>query len=178
MFIQSLIKCIDNLSEWIGKLMAWFAVAVVVLMALIVILRYGFNIGSIALQESVIYLHSAVFLLGAGYTLKHNEHVRVDLFYNQFNVKQKAWVNLLGSLLLLIPVAVFILVMSGSFVLDSWQIMEGSNEAGGLPFIYILKSFIPAFCILLILQALSEAGKALLVITNTEQNKTDQGAHS
>ena len=160
----SVIKTIDKLTELTGKLMAWFAVVVVLLMALIVLLRYGFNLGSIALQESVIYFHSAVFLLGSAYALKHNEHVRVDLFYAKFTAKQKAWVNLFGSLLLLIPVTVFIFILSWSFVTDSWQIMEGSAEAGGLPFIYILKTMIPLFSLLLILQAVSEIGKSILTI--------------
>ncbi|MCU4674909.1 TRAP transporter small permease subunit [Catenovulum sp. 2E275] len=164
MFLKKLINQIDKFAECTGKLMGWLSIIVVLLMAAIVVLRYAFNIGSIALQESVIYFHSAVFLLGSAYTLKHNEHVRVDLFYAKFSARGKAWVNLLGSLLLLLPVSVFILVMSWSFVLDSWQIMEASNEAGGLPFIYILKSFIPLFCLFLIIQAVAEAGKAWLII--------------
>lgn len=157
---------IDAFSDMLGKILGWFAIAVVILMASTVLLRYGFNLGSIALQESVIYLHAIVLLFGAGFTLKHNEHVRVDLFYTRFSAVKKAWVNLLGGLFLLLPVNIFIIVMSWSFVMDSWAIMESSSESGGLPFLYLLKTCIPVFAVFLLLQGISEMIKAWLVIVN------------
>lgn len=159
---------IDAFSEALGKILGWLAVAVVILMTSTVLLRYGFNLGSIALQESVIYLHAIVLLFGAGFTLKHNEHVRVDLFYAKFSAVKKAWVNLLGGLLLLLPVNIFIITMSWSFVMDSWTIMESSSESGGLAFLYLLKTCIPVFAVLLMLQGISEMIKAWQTITTAK----------
>lgn len=155
---------LDAFSETCGNIVAWFATLIVVLMAAIVFLRYGFAIGSIAAQELVLYLHSALFLLGSAFTLKHNEHVRVDVFYTKFTPQKKALVNLCGSVLLLWPVVISIAVYSWQYVADSWMIMEGSVDAGGLPFVYILKSFIIAFCVFFFVQGLSEILKNIAAI--------------
>lgn len=156
---------LDAFSETCGNIVAWFATLIVILMAAIVFLRYGFAIGSIAAQELVLYLHSALFLLGSAYTLKHNEHVRVDVLYTKFSLQKKALVNLFGSLFLLWPVVIAIAIYSWQYVTDSWVIMEGSVDAGGLPFVYILKSFIVAFCLFFFVQGLSEILKNFSTLT-------------
>lgn len=129
---------------------------------LVVVLRYGFNYGDIALQESITYLHAFVFMTAGAYTLKHNEHVRVDIFYQNMSEKNKSRVNLYGSLFLLLPFSTFIVWVSFDYVLGSWSLLEKSREAGGLPFVYILKTLIPLMAILLFLQAVSICGKAWL----------------
>ena len=130
----------------------------------IVVLRYAFNMGWIAMQESVTYMHALVFLMGAAYTLKSDGHVRVDIFYRTKSVKYKALIDFLGSLLLLLPVSLFIAWVSSSYVAESWSILEGSREAGGIPFVYLLKSGILIMAVLLVLQAGSEAIKKGLVL--------------
>ncbi len=147
---------IDQLHSRLSQLISWFTLAMVLLTLLIVILRYGFNMGWIAMQESVMYLHAAVFMLGAAYTLKVDQHVRVDVFYRNFSTKTKALTNLMGTLLLLMPVNIFILVISWQYVMNSWELLEGSPEAGGLPLVFVLKSLILLFSISLCLQGLAE----------------------
>lgn len=130
----------------------------------IVLTRYVFNSGSIAVQESIIYLNALLFLLTAGYTLKHDGHVRVDIFYGPASPRYKAWANLLGGLLLLLPVAVFILWASWDYVAAAWRIRETSPEAGGIPYVYLLKSLIVVMAVLVILQGVAEILRNLLFL--------------
>jgi TRAP-type mannitol/chloroaromatic compound transport system permease small subunit len=115
------------------------------------------------LQESVLYMHGLVFLLGAGYTLKEGGHVRIDVFYQNYSQKTKALVDLFGTVFLLIPVCVFIFIISWDYVSVSWRIMEESSQPGGLPFVYISKTFLLLFSVTLILQGVSEALKNILI---------------
>ena len=158
--MEKLCNKIDALNEHIGKIVAWFVLALVFTTFLVVVLRYGFNFGRIALQESITYMHASVFMLAAAFTLKHNEHVRVDIFYQDMSTKNKAKVDFFGTLFLLLPFAGFILWISFDYVSTSWKLLEGSREAGGLPFVYILKTLIPIMAALLFLQAISLAGRA------------------
>ena len=166
--MQKLCDYIDALNERVGKLAAWLVLAMVFVTFLVVVLRYGFNFGRIALQESTTYLHAFVFMLAGAYTLKHNEHVRVDIFYQDMSLRNKAKVDLFGTLFLLLPFAGFILSTSFNYVLNSWKLLEGSREAGGLPLVYILKTLIPLMAVLLFLQAISLAGRAWLKLKNTK----------
>ncbi len=164
--LAKLIQIIDNLTEFIGKTLAWLTLVMVLISVTIVILRYGFNMGWVAMQESVLYLHGFVFMLGAAYTLKADAHVRVDIFYQHFSVKSKALVNIFGTLFLLLPVCVFIFLISFDYVISAWHIMEKSPEAGGLPFVYLSKSFILLFVFFLALQGIAEIARNILIITN------------
>jgi len=157
---------IDALNERVGRLTAWLVLVMVFITFLVVVLRYGFNFGRISLQETTTYLHAFVFMLAGAYTLKHNEHVRVDIFYQDMSTQNKAKVDLFGTLFLLLPFAGFILWVSFDYVLNSWKLLEGSREAGGLPLVYILKTLIPLMAILLFLQAISLAGRAWLKLKN------------
>lgn len=145
-----------------GHGVAWLTLAMTVLMVAVVVLRYGFGIGNIALQESVMYLHGTLFMVGAAYTLARDEHVRVDIFYQHFSARRKALVDLLGTLLLLIPVCVLILVVSWEYVFDSWQHQEGSSDAGGLAYVYLLKTLLLVMPVLMLIQGLAEAVRAAL----------------
>ena len=136
----------------------------VIVMATIVVLRYVFQIGSIALQESVIYINALIFTFGVGYTLKEQGHVRVDIFYSRLSHRQRAWVDLCGTLLLLVPSAVFIIWVSWDYVSISWQIREGSAESSGLPYVYLIKSAILILPGLLLLQGISEILKTVITI--------------
>lgn len=154
---DSLPRLIDFFHQRLCALVSWFTLFMVLLTLLIVVLRYGFNLGWIAMQESVMYLHAVVFLLGCAHTLRVNEHVRVDVFYRRFSQQRKALIDLLGSVLLLLPVNVFVLLVSWQYVLSSWQVFEASPEAGGLPLVFALKSLILLFAFTMCLQGLAEA---------------------
>ena len=129
----------------------------------VVVLRYAFDIGWIAMQESVSYMHAIVFMLGAAYTLKHNAHVRVDIIYQRCSDKTRAWIDCIGTLLLLMPVTGFIIWSSWGYVADSWAIQEGSRNSGGLPGVYLLKTSILLMAGLLILQSVALFLQNLLI---------------
>lgn len=155
---------LESFIDWIGRLISWLVLAMVLVTFMVVILRYVFDIGWIALQESISYLHSIVFLVGASYTLQKNGHVRVDIFYDRLSGVGKAWVDLIGHLFILIPVMIFIFWISWPYVADSWQVLESSREAGGLPGVYLLKSLILVMTLLLIVQAFALIFRAILQI--------------
>ncbi len=161
---KKFVQTIDLITEILGKGVAWLTLLIVLLTFSIVVLRYGFNLGWIGMQESVLYFHGLVFMLGAGYTLKHDGHVRVDIFYQQYSAKQKAWLNLFGSLFLLLPVCIFIFFISVNYVISSWQIMEQSPEAGGLPLVYLNKSLILLLAVTLTLQGVAEILRNVMVL--------------
>jgi len=167
-FLSGLMRKLDQLSEWTGKLISWLTLLMVLVTFVVVVMRYLFNTGNIALQESVIYMHSFVFLLGAAYTLKHDGHVRVDIFYRPMSERGKAIINLIGVLFMLLPVAGFILYISWDYVAASWALKEGSQEAGGLDFRYVLKGAIVAMPVLIMLQGLAELIRCILVLTGQE----------
>jgi TRAP-type mannitol/chloroaromatic compound transport system permease small subunit len=152
-----LIKVLDAVAEGLGRFAALFAGLMVLVTCYIVLTRYAFNFGSVAVQETVTYMNAILFTLGAAYTLKHDGHVRVDIFYGPASARTKAWINLLGSVLLLLPVAVFILWACWNYVVAAWAVLEKSPDTGGLPFVYLLKSLMPAMAVLLVLQAVAEA---------------------
>lgn len=158
--LTAVIRTIDRLNNGLGRGVAWLTPAMVLGYCSVVTLRYGFGIGFIGLQEAVTYMHAAVFMLAAAYTLNEDGHVRVDIFYREWPPRRQAWVNLLGSLLLLLPVALFIFAASLGYVIDAWSRGEVSSEAGGLPIVYLLKSLILVMAVQLVLAALARAGGA------------------
>ncbi|MEW6764431.1 MAG: TRAP transporter small permease subunit [Pseudomonadota bacterium] len=162
--MDRLTRALDCLADRTGRAIAWLTYGMVLLTVLIVLLRYGFNLSFTKLGEGVTYLHALVFMLGAAYTLRHDDHVRVDVFYRHFGPRGQAWVNLLGTLLLLWPVMGFILWTSADYVLASWSLLEGSREPGGLPFVYLLKTLLWVMPTLLILQGLADALRAITVL--------------
>ena len=162
--MEKLSLIIDELSYRLGRIFSWLTLTMVIAMAAIVVLRYVFQIGSIALQESIIYINALIFTFGGAYTLKEQGHVRVDIFYSRINEKKRAWVDLFGSLLFLVPSTCFIIWISWDYVAVSWRIREGSAESSGLPFVYFLKAVILVIPALLLLQGISEIVKSISVI--------------
>ncbi|MEZ5581420.1 MAG: TRAP transporter small permease subunit [Candidatus Competibacteraceae bacterium] len=156
---------IDAISEWTGRGIAWLTLAMVLVQFVVVMLRYVFDWNRIYIQESVVYIHAVIFLVGAAYTLKHDGHVRVDIFYREMSPRAKAWVNLFGTLFLLLPTCGFIFWMSWDYVASSWGIFEGSREAGGLPGVFVLKSVILVMAALVILQGIAESLRNVLVLS-------------
>lgn len=166
---------LDAFADRTGRAIAWLTLAMVLVEFAVVLLRYAFDLGWIAMQESVTYLHGLVFMLGAAYTLRHQGHVRVDIFYQKRSPRGQAWVNLFGTLFLLLPVSLFIAWIGWEYVADSWQVYEGSREAGGLPGVYLLKTLILLLPALLILQGLSQALRIVLIIAGRLESETEGG---
>jgi TRAP-type mannitol/chloroaromatic compound transport system permease small subunit len=143
---------LEKIIQYCGQAISWLTLFMVIITFLIVILRYAFDTGWIAMQESVTYLHAINFMMGAAFTLQKDKHVRVDIFYHSFSEKHKALVDIFGTLLLLFPVSGFILWVSWDYVHASWSIRESSGEAGGLPWLYILKSLLLIMPLLMMIQ--------------------------
>lgn len=162
-FLDAASRHIDRFNDRVGRLVSWLVIAMVLLVSYDVTMRYLFLSGSVGLQELEWHLFSVIFLLGAAYTLRHEDHVRLDLFYQSrfMNDYRRAWVNLIGSLFFLIPFCALIIVSSVPFVQQSFMHMEGSPDPGGLPWRWLLKTAIPLGFALLILQGVAEAAKSL-----------------
>lgn len=171
--ILGLIHSIERFTEISGRLISWLTIVMVGLVVIIVFARYFLQVGSIALQETVTYIHATVFMLGLAFTLKRGGHVRVDIFYRQFSASRKALVNLVGGLLFLLPVSVLIFVASWDYVFASWAIGETSAENSGLPFVYLLKTLMLIMPVTLLLQGIAEILKSGLVITGAEGSAFD-----
>lgn len=176
--LSTVVRLIDAISEWSGRAISWLTLAMVLVTFTIVVMRYLFNVGNVALQESVIYMHSFVFLLGAAYTLKHDGHVRVDIFYRPMSEKGKAIINLFGTLCLLIPVAAFIFYISWEYVATSWELSEGSQEAGGIPLRYVLKTSLLLMPAMIILQGIGEVLRSILVLTGKGHLLEEEEGHA
>lgn len=159
-----MVRAVDRFNDAVGRVTAWLTLAMVLLTFAVVVLRYVFNIGFVAMQESYVWLHGVVFMAGAGYTLFHGGHVRVDVFYRPRNDRYKAWVDLVGSIFLLMPMIAAVGWTAWPYVADSWGRLEASREAGGLPGLFLLKSVILVFVFLVGLQGLALAGRSILVL--------------
>src|SRR4051812_5809272 len=157
----SLADGIDRLNSAIGRAASWCALAVVLIGFAVVLLRYVLGLGSIWLQESILYAHSALFLLAAAWTLRERGHVRVDVFYADASARKKAWVDLFGALFLLLPFCFAIVWFSLPYVERSWAILERSRESSGLPLVFLLKTLIPVFALLLALQGLAQIVRSM-----------------
>lgn len=169
-------RAVDGFNDWVGRATAWLVIAMVLVQFAVVMLRYIFGFGSIMMQETVVYLHGALFMLGAGYTLLREGHVRVDIFYRDATPEKKALVDLFGVLFLLLPVCGLIWLSSWSYVAQSWSILEGSRETSGIQAVYVLKTAILAFAALLSVQGLSMAARAYLILKGHVPADRDRAA--
>lgn len=142
---------------------AWLTLFMVIVTFVVVVMRYVFDAGLIWVQESVVWMHAVVFMLGAAYTLQAEEHVRVDVVYRTMSERRRAWVDLVGVIIFLLPVCLFLGWNSFDFVTQSWSIRESSRESGGLPypFVPMLKSVLLLMPLSVALQGLSLALKSL-----------------
>jgi len=152
---------IDSLNTQIGRAAAWLVLVVVLLQFALVVARYLFGLGSLWLSETVIYAHATLFLLAGAWTLSVGAHVRVDIFYADASLRAKAVIDLIGAVLLLLPFALVLLWLSWPYVERSWAILEHSQEASGLPLVFALKTLIPLFAVLMALQGLAQAIRAV-----------------
>lgn len=162
---------IDSLNRAAGRLAGGFLLAMVLIQVLVVLLRYVFNIGYLWMQESVLYLHVGLALFAAGFALLNNVHVRVDIFYQTAAPRVKALIDLTGALVFLLPLCVLIFWKSLPFVAASWSVLEGSPQPSGLPAVFLLKTSILCFSLLLGLQGLAFAVRAFGALMTGESRQ-------
>ena len=163
--LQKIISIIDAFTECTGKFISIFVIILVLLVGYDVSMRYLFNSGSIAIQELEWHLFSIILLLGSAYTLKHDEHVRLDIFYSSklINDKVRIWFDVLGTLLILLPFCLLIIVSAWPFVTQAYIHNEISPDPGGLPARWLIKAAIPLGFFFLLIQGIAEALKKLLI---------------
>ena len=153
---------LDAVVRRIGETVRWAALAMVVVQFAVVVLRYVFGTSWIWLQELILYFHATLFMLGAAYTLLYDQHVRVDVVYARLGPKGRAWIDLAGTLLLLIPACLVVIAFSWRFTWRSWAILEGPISVGGIPASFLLKTLVPLFALLLLVQGVSLALKCVV----------------
>jgi TRAP-type mannitol/chloroaromatic compound transport system permease small subunit len=163
---------IDRAIAAIGRAATWCCLYVVLAEFAVVVMRYALGIGSIRLQESVLYAHAALFMLAAAWTLQLGGHVRVDIIYAQASPRTRAVIDLVGAIVFLFPVAIAVAALSLPYVERSWAILEGSRETSGLPLVYLLKTLIPLFALLIGLQGVAQAIRAALVLAGPRTRDT------
>jgi TRAP-type mannitol/chloroaromatic compound transport system permease small subunit len=167
--MEQIANRLDAINRATGNAVRWLALAMVLVQFAIVLFRYVFGISFIALNESVLYMHSALFMLGAGYTLLVDGHVRVDIFYARAGTARKAKIDLFGHLVLLLPSMMVLAWWTWPSVRNSWSILEGPISVGGIPASFLLKSLIPAFCVLLVIQSVSLILRNLLILREVDR---------
>lgn len=173
--LQLVARVIDTINDRIGRTVAWLALLMVLTQFVVVVLRYVFGIGSVVMQESIVHMHATLFLVVAGYTLLCNGHVRCDIFYAEATPKRKALVDFFGVFVFLLPMCALIAWTAWPYVASAWAVHEGSPEGGlGIPGVYLLKSTILVFAVLVALQGLALAVHSLLSLCGVE---TKPGAH-
>ena len=158
-----LLVLLDGITEVVGRAIAWLVIVMMLVQFAIVVMRYALGIHSVVMQESVMYMHAMVFMLGAAWTLRHDGHVRVDIFYRRLSQRGRAWIDLFGTLFLLIPVALFIAIGSFGYVRSSWAILERSPD-GGIPGVYLLKSLILVMMALLLIQGVAQLIRQVMIL--------------
>lgn len=170
---QHFAQKIEQFNNAVGKGIAWLILAMAVLVTLIVAMRSLFDLGWVALQESVTYMHATTFMLCLAYTAHQNGHVRVDIFYRKMSNEGRAWVDACGAVLFLLPFAIFLGLISWKFVLEAWAIHESSINPGGIPAVFVLKSLIPVASILLVLRAIGEIISQLVYLVSLKAGEAD-----
>jgi TRAP-type mannitol/chloroaromatic compound transport system permease small subunit len=162
--LSNIAKWINQLNYRVGQMISWLTLLLVALVISVVLFRYFLGIGSIAIQESVSYVHAIIFMLGLAYTLQRDGHVRVDIFYREFSARRKALIDLLGAALFLLPFCGLILFSSWDYVMASWSIKETSSETGGIAAVYLLKTLMIIMPATLALQGVAQIIESILVV--------------
>jgi len=172
--IKTITRWIDNMNEWVGSGVAWATLGLVLVVFVDVVMRYLFNKSYVFTQELEWHLFGFIFLIGAGYTLLHDGHVRVDIIYQRLGLKGRAWTNLLGVILFLIPGCIMVITTSWQFAANSFSMMEGSPDPGGIPFRFIIKGCIPVGFTLLLLQGFSLGLHSFMQILGVEKAEEEK----
>ena len=173
LMLHKLAACLTVFNTAIGRVVAWLILYMTLMQFVVVIMRYVFSYGSIQMQESIWYMHGLMFMLGAGYTLVKDGHVRLDVFYRELSKQKKAVINIVGAVVFLIPFCVANFDFAWSLVLNSWAVREGSTETAGLPYIYLFKTVILIFSALVALEGLSLALRSILDLTDKQESEPE-----
>jgi TRAP-type mannitol/chloroaromatic compound transport system permease small subunit len=163
------IRLVSGLNRAVGEVLSWLALAMVLVCFTVVVQRYVFHYSILALQDLYVWMNGAMFTGVAGFALLRDDHVRVDIFYRPWSIRRKAIADLIGIVVFLIPFMVVVLVYGLPFVQRSWRIYEGSANIGGMPGLFVLKTFITVFAILVLLQGIAWAFRSILVLSGREQ---------
>jgi TRAP-type mannitol/chloroaromatic compound transport system permease small subunit len=174
-YAEKICYLIDSMNEWVGRGVAWVTLLVVLVVFVDVVMRYLFRTSFVFTQEMEWHLFAFIFLMGAGYTLLYDGHVRVDIIYQRLGPKGKAWINFIGVVFFLIPGCIMIIDTSTHFAYTSWQVLEGSPDPGGVPFRFLVKSTIPVGFGLVLLQGISLGIKSFYGILGKEIGKEQAG---
>jgi TRAP-type mannitol/chloroaromatic compound transport system permease small subunit len=170
--LKRLANAIDATNDWIGRILSWLTLGMVLVTFVVVLMRYVFGLGSTILQESIVYMHAIVFMACAGYALVHNGHVRCDIFYGAATPRAKAIIDIVGTFVFLIPTCILIAWVTWPYAAASWAVLEGSPEGRmGIPAVFLLKSLILAFAGLLALQSVSLLLQSLLFLAGATPSR-------
>jgi TRAP-type mannitol/chloroaromatic compound transport system permease small subunit len=173
-FLETVAGVVDKINDHIGRGVAWLALIMVLVQFAVVVMRYVFGISYLMVQESIVYMHGLIFLIASGYTLLHNEHVRIDIFYGNVSQKRKALIDFMGVFTILLPVCALIWITAWPYISLSWRVLEGSPEMSGIPAVFLLKSTILAAVTLLALQGISLAVRSLFTMMGIEPRQTPE----
>lgn len=162
--VAAFVRFAEAINDYVGRIVGWLTLATVLICATVVFIRYVLSTGFVWMQELYVWTHAGAFMLGAGYTLLADKHVRVDIIYASKTERTRAWLDLFGTLVFLFPWIGVLTWYSWTYVLSSWKLMETSQQVGGMPGLYVLKTAILAFCALMMLQGLAICGRCILVL--------------
>ena len=174
--LKTICRWIDTMNEWLGRGVAWVTAALVLVVFVDVVMRYVFNTSFVFTQELEWHVFAFIFLIGSGYTLLHDGHVRVDIIYQRLGLTGKAWTNLIGVAFFALPGCFMVVVTSWKFTHNAWLVMEGSPDPGGIPFRFIVKGFITAGFLILFVQALSMGMHSLLQVLGKEMPEEENAS--
>ena len=167
-------RTVDAINDWIGRTTAWLTLGAVVIAFAVVVMRKAFNLGFIWMQDLYVWQHAVVFMVGAGYTFLHGGHVRVDIFYINAGRRGRAWIDLFGTLVFLLPWLIVVAWTSWPFVLRSWRLFEPSAQPNGLAGVFILKTMILVFTFVVGIQALSVIARSILTLSGADDRPADE----
>lgn len=156
------VAVVEKTSDRLGRLVSWLTLATVLVCFAVVVLRYAFSIGFVWMQEFYVWLHAIVFMGGAAFTLLHGGHVRVDIFYNRMSRRRQAWVDLAGIAIFLMPYLAVIGIWSWTYVVQSWNVLEASQNSQGMHGLFLLKSVILVYVGMVTVQGLAMAARCVL----------------
>ena len=164
--VAAFVRFAETINDYVGRIVGWLTLATVLICATVVFIRYVLSTGFVWMQELYVWTHAGAFMLGAGYTLLADKHVRVDILYARRSERTRAWLDLVGTIVFLFPWILVLTWYSWTYVLNSWKLMETSQQVGGMPGLYVLKTAILSFCFLMFLQGLAICGRCILVLAD------------
>lgn len=167
--LAGFVRAVSAVNRWVGLVLSWLSLAVVLVCFTVVVQRYVFHISFVWMQDLYIWLSGAMFTGVAGFAFLRDDHVRVDIFYRPWSVRRKAIADLFGVVVFLIPFVSVVAIYAWSFVARSWGLHEASANVGGMPGLFVLKSFILVFCALVGLQGLAWGARSILVLRGAEE---------